>query len=525
MYRRVGNRLLDGDNGNEDVFTLIDNDEKVAFGQFLQAFISCRVALLQIFPVLTLWAIFASSVAAYPLFVPPGCKRMQENLLPMIKWDARSTAQSYLGVEGGCMNAPSIMQLTFLTYYLFIFQSRLILFCISGFQTGVAIAIVFAPNQIGPFVRALIAVLIHQGVLISGFIIMLFQKLLFPEVETDENAVYDPSLDKLELAEGQEPAAGTHATVEGNDPQNAPTAENGSGPDKTTMLGSLSERTSKLLKSKSSRSKRFNSMDTGDQELKDLVGNLNMDGKNATNTPKIAVTPEVSYSNKRRVRSTPSMMPTSVDGTSASPPSFSNSSSRFGSFSPNLNSSTSSNGSIERTFSNCDDLSMGRANASTKASTPTPMTNNSSERVIPLKNSLWAQSSALHAASMSDIYSTENNKSQHFRYARGFDVSEDDYEDYGTDGGIAPLSSEPSFMFSRGVNSDPDVSRPSRPSDHRNPNPNPNHAEVDENPAKYSKFTRSYGAEPVSLGSGSRSHIKAAAGGERQKGQFKAFEI
>lgn len=91
IYRKVGDGVFS--NPLEDAFTKIDNDEGVSFGQFVSALTMCRIALLQIMPSLTVWAVFASSVAASPLLV---CKAMHLKLPPLIATDAFQRAYELL---------------------------------------------------------------------------------------------------------------------------------------------------------------------------------------------------------------------------------------------------------------------------------------------------------------------------------------------------------------------------------------------------------------------------------------------
>ena len=178
IYRQIGDRVFT--KRVEDAFTKIDNDETLAFGQFIAAITTCRIALLQVAPSLTAWSLFASAVASTPLLVHPS---MSCKLPPLLDTNAYEHAHSLLLAD--YKKQPSRLQLAFLTYYIFINRSRLIQFCINAELNIVAIAIIFFPQQLKFLVPIMLFIMTHQGLLNSVYVVMLFKKLLFPVVTED----------------------------------------------------------------------------------------------------------------------------------------------------------------------------------------------------------------------------------------------------------------------------------------------------------------------------------------------------
>lgn len=175
IYRQVGNGVFS--KPLEDAFTKIDNDQGVSFGQFVSAVTMCRIALLQIEPSLTVWAVFASSVAASPLLV---CEAMHKKLPPLIATDAFQRAYDLLK-ETYCRKPP-IIQTAFLGWYIFINQSRIIQFMLAGFLNIVSIGIIFFPQRLKHLIPPLVILIVHYGLLQSIYVVYMFKKLLFPEV-------------------------------------------------------------------------------------------------------------------------------------------------------------------------------------------------------------------------------------------------------------------------------------------------------------------------------------------------------
>lgn len=175
IYRQVGNGVFS--NPLEDAFTKIDNDERVSFGQFVSAVTMCRIALLQIEPSLTVWAVFASSVAASPLFV---CEAMHQKLSPLIATDAFQWAYHLL--KETYNKKPPMIQTAFLGWYIFVNQSRIIQFMLAGFLNIVSIGIIFFPQHLKHLIPPLVILIVHYGLLQSIYVVYMFKKLLFPEV-------------------------------------------------------------------------------------------------------------------------------------------------------------------------------------------------------------------------------------------------------------------------------------------------------------------------------------------------------
>ena len=188
IYRKVGNGVFL--NPLEDAFTKIDNDEGVSFGQFVSAVTMCRIALLQIEPSLTVWAVFASSVAASPLLV---CEAMHKKLPPLIATNAFQRAYDLLK-ETYCRKPP-IIQTAFLGWYIFVNQSRIIQFMLAGFLNIISIGIIFFPQHLKNLIPPLVVLIVHYGLLQSIYVVYMFKKLLFPEVTEEISQMKGQALD------------------------------------------------------------------------------------------------------------------------------------------------------------------------------------------------------------------------------------------------------------------------------------------------------------------------------------------
>jgi hypothetical protein len=149
----------------------------------------CRIALLQIDPSLTVWAVFASSVAASPLLV---CEAMHKKLPPLIATNAFQRAYDLLK-ETYCRKPP-IIQTAFLGWYIFVNQSRIIQFMLAGFLNIISIGIIFFPQHLKNLIPPLVILIVHYGLLQSIYVVYLFKKLLFPEVTEEISQMEVPRI-------------------------------------------------------------------------------------------------------------------------------------------------------------------------------------------------------------------------------------------------------------------------------------------------------------------------------------------
>jgi hypothetical protein len=149
----------------------------------------CRIALLQIEPSLTVWAVFASSVAASPLLV---CEAMHKKLPPLIATDAFQRAYDLLK-ETYCRKPP-IIQTAFLGWYIFVNQSRIIQFMLAGFLNIVSIGIIFFPQRLKHLIPPLVILIVHYGLLQSIYVVYMFKKLLFPEMTEEISQMEAPRI-------------------------------------------------------------------------------------------------------------------------------------------------------------------------------------------------------------------------------------------------------------------------------------------------------------------------------------------
>ena len=174
VYSSIGDEVFQ-DTQSTDVFTKIDNDEKVAFGKFLGSMCTCRIALLQVAPVLTAWSLFASAVASSPLFV--SCPEMREMLPPLILPNPFEKARELLTAD--YRRTPPRYKVWFLGYYILINQSRLIQYFNNAYFFLISASMIFFPQALVQLVPILVALLLHQGIISSWYVILLLQKLLF----------------------------------------------------------------------------------------------------------------------------------------------------------------------------------------------------------------------------------------------------------------------------------------------------------------------------------------------------------
>ena len=176
MYRNIGDEIFE-ETLSKDVFTTIDNDKKVAFGQFVASMCTCRIALLQVAPVLTAFSLFSSSVAGSPLFVLSA--DMEKELPPVIDlFQPFKDAETMLAADYANRTPPGL-QKRFLGYYILINQSRLIQFIINGYSFLTSIAIIFFPKTIFVLTPFLTFIVLHQGILSSLYMMLLLKKLMF----------------------------------------------------------------------------------------------------------------------------------------------------------------------------------------------------------------------------------------------------------------------------------------------------------------------------------------------------------
>jgi len=162
--------------------TIFNNDDTVAFVQFVSSFTTCRITLWQFVPSLTLVSIMASAVASSPLYLPRN--EMNIRLPPFFFFNAFTRAKKIL-------NATSFFQgqVCFFGYYMLINHSRLIQFIINGFISLVSIAIIFSPNYLRLLVPPLMFILLHQGLLSAIFVVL----QLFIQPSDDVITVFRPA--------------------------------------------------------------------------------------------------------------------------------------------------------------------------------------------------------------------------------------------------------------------------------------------------------------------------------------------
>jgi hypothetical protein len=149
----------------------------------------CRIALLQIEPSLTVWAVFASSVAASPLLV---CEAMHLKLPPLFATDAFQ--RSYDLLDKTYFRKPPIIQTVFLGWYIFVNQSRIIQFMLAGFLNIISIGIIFFPQHLKNLIPPLVVLIVHYGLLQSIYVVYMFKKLLFPGVTEEISQMEAPRI-------------------------------------------------------------------------------------------------------------------------------------------------------------------------------------------------------------------------------------------------------------------------------------------------------------------------------------------
>lgn len=162
---------------NEDTFTRIDNDQQIAFSRFVYATVSCRIALLQVFPPLTAVSSMFCALSATPWYV--GDDAMSSMLPPLIYWDSFKKAEEWLRQDLNGEDPPMLASF-FLGYYLRVNRSRAIQFVIAFLINLVSVVIAFKPKYLIIMVPIIIFVVVHQGLLAGGYVFLLFKKLFFP---------------------------------------------------------------------------------------------------------------------------------------------------------------------------------------------------------------------------------------------------------------------------------------------------------------------------------------------------------
>jgi hypothetical protein len=176
IYRSIGDEIFH-ETKSQDVFTKIDNNEKVAFGQFVASMCTCRIALLQIAPVLTPLSLFSSSVAGSPLIVL--CPEMVKELPPLFDLcQPFKDAKTMLKADYTNRDPPRLL-IWFLGYYILVNQSRLIQFFINGYSFLMSIALIFFPKSLFVLTPFLTCVVPHQAILSSVYTMLVLKKLMF----------------------------------------------------------------------------------------------------------------------------------------------------------------------------------------------------------------------------------------------------------------------------------------------------------------------------------------------------------
>lgn len=181
LYSKVGDEVFQRQNREDaktaDLFTTIDNDERLAFANFVAAITTSRIVLFQIIPYFTVFSVISTAIANTPLFVMD--KEMNDRLPAMFEWKAGVIATKLLINDQG--HAP-LYQRLFLTWYIFWNRSRAIQFFVNIYVFIVALKIYIDPRSVPRVVPVLLVIVFHQCLLASGYVILLVRKLLFPDI-------------------------------------------------------------------------------------------------------------------------------------------------------------------------------------------------------------------------------------------------------------------------------------------------------------------------------------------------------
>ena len=102
---------------------------------------------------------------------------MREMLPPLILPNPFEKARELLTAD--YRRAPPRHKVWFLGYYILINQSRLIQYFLNAYFFLMSASMIFFPQALVQLVPILVALMLHQGIISSWYVILLLQKLLF----------------------------------------------------------------------------------------------------------------------------------------------------------------------------------------------------------------------------------------------------------------------------------------------------------------------------------------------------------
>ena len=180
--------VSDGDNA-DDIFTKLDNDEKLEFSQYLSATITSRAMLLQILPNLTGAAILAADLSSCPLFTQFDVS-FNNRLPPLLATNALEDARTLLLNESGnTSDKPSQAMTYYFATYIFFRNSRLIDFSKKIFLFVIGMAIAKFPHALNCLTPLLLVIILIDGWLNATYVIIMLNRLLFPKESIGTSSV------------------------------------------------------------------------------------------------------------------------------------------------------------------------------------------------------------------------------------------------------------------------------------------------------------------------------------------------
>lgn len=194
----------------QDAIVTVNNNERLAFQQYVAAMVSVRIVLLQLVPALTAPSILFVELSSSPIFVI--AKKMRVKLTPIILKYPFQKAEELWKHDYDEINAVvPRWKVWFLGVYMFLRESRAIRMLLSVLENFVTLCLVFVPHQTNPsstdgvhsrihqLITSVIILLTFelfiQGISYSCYLILLLHRYLFPlrKRKTADVAVASPA--------------------------------------------------------------------------------------------------------------------------------------------------------------------------------------------------------------------------------------------------------------------------------------------------------------------------------------------
>ena len=153
-------------------------DGKVFFAEYLSSKIVTRLVLIQLIPALTVWSVFAVSIADCPIFV--FSEDLRKQLPPLIDFHPLATMNEEW--EDASQHLELWKQII-IAARIFVINSRLIRFVLAILSSSVSIGMVFFPQSFAFLVVILVVVLLVLGAIFGLYVVVLLHNFMFPRHE------------------------------------------------------------------------------------------------------------------------------------------------------------------------------------------------------------------------------------------------------------------------------------------------------------------------------------------------------